>query len=362
MWPKSKGNEGQLRPQTTDHRPKKWKDNGQQIEDMNRTEKQTFVEDLNKTFKASTSVLLINFEGVDVLAQSELRREISKVDSSYKVIKNRLALRAVEDTSLEVLREHFQGPTAIAYTGGDPVALAKVLNDFIRDHPSVAFKAGVVDGKTFSASDVERLAKMPSRPELMSKLVYILNAPLVRLATALQSPLRGLASVLKQLGEQKQASGEGSTNDSPTDDGQQTADSGQAKQEAKEQEAAPEPEKQEPAEQEAAAPEPKEQQAEEETPAPEIADQEAKEQEAASEPEKPEAKKPEAKEQETASQEPEAQEEAAPEPAAEEPTTEEPVAEEKAVEEAAAPEAASEEEADEETTDKEKKNEETKDS
>ena len=318
---------------------------------MNRTEKQTFVEDLNKTFKASTSVLLINFEGVNVLAQSELRREISKVDSSYQVIKNRLALRAVEDTSLEVLREHFQGPTAIAYTGGDPVALAKVLKNFIRDHPSVAFKAGVVEGKTFSASDVERLAKMPSRPELMSKLVYLLNAPLVRLATALQSPLRGLASVLKQLAEKKQASGEGSTDDSSTDNRQQAADSRQAEQEAKEQEAAPEPEKQEPAEQEAVAPEPKEQQAEEETPAPEVAKQEAKEQEAASEPEKPEAK-----EQESAAQEPEAQEEAAPETAAEESTTEEPAAEEPA-----APEAASEEKADEETTDKEKKDEETKD-
>ena len=338
---------------------------------MNRSEKQTFVEDLNKTFKASTSVLLINFEGVNVLAQSELRRQISKVDSSYQVIKNRLALRAVEDTALEVLREHFQGPTAIAYTGGDPVALAKVLKNFISDHPSVAFKAGVVEGKTFSASDVERLAKMPSRPELMSKLVYLLNAPLVRLATALQSPLRGLASVLKQLGEQKQASGEGSTDDSSTDNRQQTADSGQAEQGAKEPEAAPEPEQQEPAEQEAAAPEPKEQQAEEETPAPEAAEQEAKEQEAASEPEKPEAKK-----QETAAQEPEAQEETAPEPAAEEPTTEEPVTEEKAAEEAAAeetsgqeaedqeaaaPEAASEEKADEETTDKEKKDEQTKD-
>ncbi len=312
-------------------------------------------------FKVNTSVLLINFEGINVLAQSELRREISKVDSGYQVIKNRLALRAVENTSLEALREHFQGPTAIAYTGGDPVALAKVLKNFIRDHPSVAFKAGVVEGKTFSASDVERLAKMPSRPELMSKLVYLLNAPLVRLATALQSPLRGLASVLKQLAEQKQASGEGAT-----DDGQQTADSkpqtadhrpqttgsGQVEQEAKEQEAAPEPEKQEPAEQEAAAPEPKEQQAEEETPAPEVAEQEAKEQEATPEPEKPEAK-----EQETAAQEPEAQEETAPEPAVEEPTTEEPVAEEKAVEEAAAPEAASEEKAD-----KEKKDEETKDS
>jgi len=323
-------------------------------------------------FKVSTSVLLINFEGINVLAQSELRREISKVDSGYQVIKNRLALRAVENTSLEVLREHFHGPTAIAYTGGDPVALAKVLNNFISDHPSMAFKAGVVEGKTFSASDVERLAQMPSRPELLSKLVYLLNAPLVRLASALQSPLRGLASVLKQLAEQKQASGEGATDDSSTDNRQQTADSGQAEPEAKEQEAAPEPEKQEPAEQEAAAPEPKEQQAEEETPAPEVAEQEAKEQEATPEPEKPEAK-----EQETAAQEPEAQEETAPEPAAEEPTTEEPVAEEaaaeeptaeepvaeeKAAQEAAAPEAASEEKADEETTDQEKKDEETKDS
>jgi len=282
---------------------------------MNRTEKQTFVEDLNKTFKASTSVLLINFEGVDVLAQSELRREISKVDSSYQVIKNRLALRAVENTSLEALREHFHGPTAIAYTGGDPVALAKVLKDFISDHPSVAFKAGVVEGKTFSASDVERLAKMPSRPELMSKLVYLLNAPLVRLATALQSPLRGLASVLKQLAEQKQASGEGATDDrqetadrrpQTTEDRPQTPDPRPAEQEAKEQEAAPEPEKQETTEQETEGLEVAQETTEHET-------------------EAPEPEKPEAKEQEAAAQEPEAQEEAAPETATEG-TAEEPVA------------------------------------
>jgi large subunit ribosomal protein L10 len=201
---------------------------------MNRTEKESAIEDLNKTFKTSTSVLLINFEGVNVSAQSDLRREVSKVESGYQVIKNRLALRAVEDTSLADLREHFQGPTAIAYTGGDPVALAKVLREFISDHPTVAFKAGVVEGKTFSASEVELLAKMPSRPELLSKLVYLLNAPLVRLATALQSPLRGLASVLKQLEEKKQA-------DAPADA------------ETKEQEAAaPDPEAQEAAAEEAA--------------------------------------------------------------------------------------------------------------
>jgi large subunit ribosomal protein L10 len=276
---------------------------------MNRSEKESLVEDLNRMFKVSTSVLL-----------------------------------AVEDTSLEVLREHFQGPTAIAYTGGDPVALAKVLKDFISDHPSLAFKAGVVEGKSFSASDVELLAKMPSRPELMSKLVYLLNAPLVRLATALQSPLRGLASVLKQLAEKKQASGEGSTDPRP-----QTTDHGQSEQEAAEQEAtAQEPEKQEPVEQETSAPEPE---------------------------------KPKAKEQETAAQEPEAQEETAPKTAAEG-TAEEPVAEAKAAEEATAPEAGAEETADqeaedqgaaegepaaeetaaEEPTDKEKKDEETKDS
>jgi len=313
---------------------------------MNRSEKQTFVEDLNKMFKASTSVLLINFEGVNVLAQSELRREISKVDSGYQVIKNRLALRAVEDTSLEVLREHFHGPTAIAYTAGDPVVLAKVLKDFISDHPSVAFKAGVVEGKTFSASDVELLAKMSSRPELLSKLMYLLNAPLVRLASALQSPLRGLASVLKQLGEKKQASGEGLTDDRP-----QTPDPRQSAQKAKEQEAALEAEKQEPAEQETAAPEADQETTEPEAAAPEAKEQEKVKQETAA----PEPEKPEAKEQETAAQEPEAQEETAPETAAEG-TAEEPVAEAKAAEEAAAPEAAAEEKA------VEKKVEETKDS
>ncbi len=299
---------------------------------MNRSEKETLVEDLNKMFKVSTSVLLINFEGVNVLAQSELRREISKVNSGYQVIKNRLALRAAQDTSLEVLKEHFQGPTAIAYTAGDPVALAKVLKDFISDHPSVAFKAGVVEGKTFSASDVELLAKMPSRPELLSKLVYLLNAPLVRLATALQSPLRGLASVLKQLAEKKQADGEGSG-----DPISQTADPRPSEKEAKAQEAAPEPEKPEPVKQEAA----------------------------------PEPEKPEVKEQETSASEPEAQEEPVPEAAtqeaaveetAEEPAVEEPVAEEKAAESEAAPEVAAPETAAEETTDKEKKDEETTDS
>ena len=171
---------------------------------MNRAEKQDVVKELNETFKGNSSVLLINFTGVNVEDSTNLRRKISEMECGYRVIKNRLALRALEDTSLEELKEHFEGPTAIAYTGGDPVALARVLKAFIKDHPAMSFKAGIVEGQAVSASEMDHLAGLPSRPELLTKLLYLLNAPLTHLATALQSPLRDLASVLSQLGEKRE--------------------------------------------------------------------------------------------------------------------------------------------------------------
>lgn len=171
---------------------------------MNRVEKQDVVKELNETFKVNKSVLLINFTGLNVADSTDLRRKISEAECGYRVVKNRLALRALEDTSVEELKEHFQGPTAIAYTLGDPVVLAKVLKTFIEDHPAMSFKAGIVDGQAVSASEMESLAEMPSRLELLTKLLYLLNAPLTRLASALQSPLRDLASVLKQLEEKRE--------------------------------------------------------------------------------------------------------------------------------------------------------------
>ncbi len=171
---------------------------------MNRAEKQDVVKELNETFKGNKSVLLINFTGVNVEDSTNLRRKISEMECGYRVIKNRLALRALKDTSLEELKEHFEGPTAIAYTGGDPVALARVLKAFIKDHPAMSFKAGIVEGQAVSASEMDHLAGLPSRPELLTKLLYLLNAPLTHLATALQSPLRDLASVLSQLGEKRE--------------------------------------------------------------------------------------------------------------------------------------------------------------
>lgn len=215
---------------------------------MNRAEKQDVVKELNETFKGNKSVLLINFTGVNVEDSTNLRRKISEMECGYRVIKNRLALRALEDTSLEELKEHFEGPTAIAYTGGDPVALARVLKTFIKDHPAMSFKAGVVEGQAVSASEMDHLAGLPSRPELLTKLLYLLNAPLTHLATALQSPLRNLASVLSQLGEKREKeqpqaaepqATEPQTTDQKTTD-QQTADQQTAEPEVAEEEA-PEP-------------------------------------------------------------------------------------------------------------------------
>lgn len=171
---------------------------------MERAEKTQVVDRLNQTFREHESVLLIDFTGLNVPEATILRRRISESGSTFLVIKNRLVLRAIEDTSLAALKEHFRGPTALAYTGGDLVALAKILKDFIHTHPGMNFKAGIVEGKPVSASDVEDLAGLPSRIELLSKLAVLLNSPLTSLASVLQSPIRNLGSVLKQLTEKNQ--------------------------------------------------------------------------------------------------------------------------------------------------------------
>lgn len=170
---------------------------------MNKAGKQQVVEELSKAFRENRSVLLVNFTGINVPDATELRRRVAAAGSHYRVVKNTLALRAAKDTSVEPLRQYFDGPTAVAYTAHDPVTLAKVLTEFAKEHPALSFKAGILEGTVISGQQVEDLAGMPSPQELISKLLFLLNAPLTRLAGALQSPLRNLAVVLKQVGERK---------------------------------------------------------------------------------------------------------------------------------------------------------------
>ena len=170
---------------------------------MTRTEKQQTIEDLNKIFSDHPGVFLFGFSGINVPDITELRRRIIACGSTYRVVKNRLAARAAQETALEAVTEHFQGPTAIAYTQADPVGLAKVVRDFAKNHPGLEFKGGVLESKALSAKQVEQLAEMPSHEQLIAKLLYLLRAPLTQLAGALQSPLRNLGSVLSQLAEAK---------------------------------------------------------------------------------------------------------------------------------------------------------------
>ena len=171
---------------------------------MNRVEKTAVVGELKTTFDQSTGVILMSFDRINVPDITELRDQIRETGSGYKVVKNTLALIAAEDTSVSAIAEHFKGSTGLAYTEANPVALAKRLKEFIKTHPGLQFKSGVVEGQVMSPAEIMDLAELASREELLSKVLFLLNAPLTNFASAIQSPIRNLAVVLKQLADKKQ--------------------------------------------------------------------------------------------------------------------------------------------------------------
>ena len=164
---------------------------------MNRTEKQALVDDLHKEFGRSEHAILVDFRGLSVPAVTEFRRKVRQSGSRYRVVKNTLALRAVKDTPLEKLGEKFEGTTGVAYTGDDPVVLAKVLVDFAREHPQLVVKGGLSGNQMLDADGVKALSTMPSLPELRSKLLGMLQAPASSLVRLLNAPASQLARVLK---------------------------------------------------------------------------------------------------------------------------------------------------------------------
>jgi len=165
---------------------------------MNRTEKQQLIEELHKELEASPHAVLVDFRGLSVPAATEFRKRMRASGSRYRVIKNSLALRASKGTPLERLEAKFEGTTGIAYTGDDPVALAKVLMEFARDHPALSVKAGVVSGtQVLDAAGVKALSTMPGLPELRARLLGLLQAPATQLVRLLGTPGERLARVVK---------------------------------------------------------------------------------------------------------------------------------------------------------------------
>jgi large subunit ribosomal protein L10 len=173
---------------------------------MNRTEKQTLIDSLHDEFGKSPHAILVEFRGLTVPAVTEFRRRVRQSGSRYRVVKNSLALRATKGTPLEALAAKFEQTTGVAYTGKDPVALAKVLVDFAKEHPALVVKGGLVSGsQLLDADGVKALSTMPSLPEMRSRLLGLLNAPAARLVRLLNTPAGQLARVLKAHQEKEEA-------------------------------------------------------------------------------------------------------------------------------------------------------------
>ena len=168
-----------------------------------KVQKQQDIARLKEEFGGAGNAMVVSFQGLTVEKDWELRRALEKAALNYRVVKNTLGKLAVEGTPLEPLKDHFIGMTAIAYSETDPVGLAKVLSKFAKENAHLKFKAGIVEGRVINVKDIDALAALPSKEELISKLMFLLNSPAQRLAIAVNGVARNLAVVIKQVAEQK---------------------------------------------------------------------------------------------------------------------------------------------------------------
>jgi large subunit ribosomal protein L10 len=160
-------------------------------------------EKLNAELKNVSNAVVATYSKLTVMQDYELRKTLRGVGAKYKVVKNTLAERAAKGTKVEEALTNLAGVTSIAYTTGDPVAMAKALTKYAKDTPEFTFKIGVVEGRVISIKEIEALAKLPSKEELMSKLLFLMNAPAQRLVTAMNAVGRNLAVVVDQGVQQK---------------------------------------------------------------------------------------------------------------------------------------------------------------
>jgi large subunit ribosomal protein L10 len=169
-----------------------------------RAQKQESLQALTEQFQAATAGMLIGFNKLTVAKDQELRRRLREAGATYSVVKNTLARKAAEGTPFAQATEHFKGVTAIATSQGDAVTLSKAVSKFVKDNPDVfSFKAGVVEGRVVALKDVEALATLPPKEELIAKIMFLMNAQAQRLATVISAVPRNLAIVIRQAGEQK---------------------------------------------------------------------------------------------------------------------------------------------------------------
>ncbi|MEN8906089.1 MAG: 50S ribosomal protein L10 [Clostridiales bacterium] len=159
--------------------------------------------ELSKEFKEAKSLILADYRGLTVEEDTEMRKALRKEGIKYKVIKNRLTIFAVKECGLDGLEEHLKGPTAVAISITDLVAPAKVLSEYAKKYDNLELKVGVVEGEVIDKNKIKSLAELPSKEELITRVVRGFNAPITGLVTVLNGNLKNLAVVLSAIAEKK---------------------------------------------------------------------------------------------------------------------------------------------------------------
>ena len=170
---------------------------------MLRKDKVKLVEGLKDELKDIKCFYMFQFGGFSVPEDNELRMKIRETGSTYRVIKNRLLAKATEGTELAPITENLEQTTVVAFSKEDPVGLAKVLTDFAKDHKGYFFKGGILENRQLSEAQFKEVATLPSREELIAKLLFLLQSPIQGLVTVLEGVYRQLPVVLKQIADKE---------------------------------------------------------------------------------------------------------------------------------------------------------------
>lgn len=171
---------------------------------MNRAEKTAEIENLKSQLANSQLTILTDYKGLSVASVTDLRRKLRAKSSVFKVVKNRLARIAVKDTTHAVVADHFKGTTAVATSISDLTGPAKVITDFLKDNEILKFKTAVLNGKVLDFNQIKALASLPSKEELVAKMLGSLNAPATNLVSVLSQIPRQLVTVLSAIRDQKE--------------------------------------------------------------------------------------------------------------------------------------------------------------
>ena len=172
---------------------------------MNLEDKKKIVQDLNERFSKAAVVIVTDYKGLDVAAINDLRRRLRKEEIEYQVVKNSLMVRASQETDVALIKETFKGPSAVAMSYSDPIAPAKVLTEFAKDHKVFEIKVGVMDGKILELNQIKALSALPSREVLLGTFVSVLNNVPTAFVRTIAGIPRSLLNVLQAIKDQKEA-------------------------------------------------------------------------------------------------------------------------------------------------------------